>query len=126
MNVLIIPQRSGDGADGSIMIFKDTELTYPANAKLDGIIGALENILSEYSYNYPGVDVSAGDMCVLVHSQACSSDSSLLAGSNLLLPLGSAIVPVLPSYHFSSVVATQQWLLQRAHFVAELTRPTRS
>ena len=55
------------------MIFKDTELTYPPNAKLDGIVGALENILSEYSYEYPGVNVSAGDMCVLVHSLAVQS-----------------------------------------------------
>ncbi len=67
---LMIPQHSGGGADGSIMIFKDTELDNPANTKLDDLIQALENILSQYRSKNTDVDVSAGDMCVLVHSPA--------------------------------------------------------
>ena len=67
---LIIPQHSGGGADGSIMIFKDTELKNSANTNLDGIIGALERILSRYRSRNTGVDVSAGDMWVLGHPPA--------------------------------------------------------
>ena len=67
---LIIPQHSGGGADGSIMIFKGTELNYTANTGVNGIVRALENILSLYRSKNAGVDVSAGDMCVLVHSLA--------------------------------------------------------
>jgi len=67
---LIIPQHSGGGADGSIMIFKDTELQNGANTNLDGIIQLLENVLSQFRAKNTGVDVSAGDMWVLVHSPA--------------------------------------------------------
>ena len=67
---LIVPQHSGGGADGSIMIFKDIELQNGANTALGDLIQALENILSQYHSNNTGVDVSAGDMCVAVHSPA--------------------------------------------------------
>jgi len=67
---LIIPQHSGGGADGSIMIFNDTELKNGANTNLGGIIQALENVLSQSRPKNTGVDVSAGDMWDLVHSAA--------------------------------------------------------
>jgi len=59
---LIIPQHSGGGADGSIMIFNDTELKNGANTNLSGILQALENVLSQSRPKNTGVDVSAGDM----------------------------------------------------------------
>ena len=65
---LIIPQHSGGGADGSIMIFKGTELQNGANTNLGGIIQSLENVLSQFRIKNTGVDVSAGDMWGLVHS----------------------------------------------------------
>jgi hypothetical protein len=67
---LIVPQHSGGGADGSIIIFKDTELQNGANTALDGLVRALESLLSQFRSNNTGVDVSAGDMCGFVHSPA--------------------------------------------------------
>jgi hypothetical protein len=67
----IILQHSGGGADGSIMIFKDTELNYVANAGFGDIVPALEKILVKYhSSTNTHVNVSPGDMCVLDHSLA--------------------------------------------------------
>ena len=109
----MIPQYSGGGADGSIMIFQETELQNGANTNLDVIIGTLGNLLSQYRSMNTGVVVSAGDMWVLTLFTACSSDPSLLAVSNLLLPLASVTVPVLHGFHFSLVVPMQQWLLIR-------------
>jgi hypothetical protein len=117
----MIPQHSGGGADGSIMIFNDTESKNGANRGLDPLIRILENILAEYNANDPHVVVSPGDMWVLVHSPAARSDISLVV-SNLLLPLGSPTVPVLPGCHFSSVVLMQQYLLHPAWFLAHPTR----
>ena len=59
---------SGGGADGSIMIFKNIELQNDANTNLSDIIGVLENTLSQYRSRNTGVDVSPGDMWVLIHS----------------------------------------------------------
>ena len=62
----MIPQHSGGGADGSIITFKDVELQNGANTNLNGIIQALENLLSRS--RSAGIDISAGDMWVLAHS----------------------------------------------------------
>jgi hypothetical protein len=63
---LMIPQHSGGGADGSIITFKNIELQNGANTNLNGIIQALENLLSRSRSG--GIDISAGDMWVLAHS----------------------------------------------------------
>jgi len=55
----------GGGADGSIMIFKDTELQNGANTNLDAIIQSLENVLAQFRSKNTGVDVSAGDIIQL-------------------------------------------------------------
>jgi hypothetical protein len=52
------------------MIFQETELQNGANTNLDGIIGTLENLLSQYRSMNTGVVVSAGDMWVLTHFAA--------------------------------------------------------
>jgi hypothetical protein len=47
---------SGGGADGSIMTFSDTELTYAANSdQIDEIVLALKDIQANFN-------VSAGDL----------------------------------------------------------------
>ena len=56
----MIPQHSGGGADGSIITFKNIELQNSANTNLNGIIQALENLLSRSRSR--GIDISAGDM----------------------------------------------------------------
>ena len=56
----MIPQHSGGGADGSIITFKNIELQNSANTNLNGIIQALENLLSQSRSR--GIDISAGDM----------------------------------------------------------------
>ena len=73
----MIPQHSGGGADGSIMIFKNIELQNDANTNLSDIIGALENTLSQHRSRNTGVDVSPGDMWVLIHA-ACRNHAVLI------------------------------------------------
>jgi len=63
-------KHSGGGADGSIILFKGTELNNGANTALDGLVQALEDLLSQYRSKNTGVDVTAGDMCGFVHSPA--------------------------------------------------------
>jgi len=55
----------GGGADGSVILFKDTELKNGANTALDGLVQALEDLLSQYRSKNTGVDVTAGDIIQL-------------------------------------------------------------
>jgi len=97
---LIIPQHSGGGADGSIMIFKGTELNYTANTGVNGIVRALENILSLYRSKNAGVDVSAGDMCVLVHSLAMQFWFASSCSIQLAAAVGISNCPGAPRLQF--------------------------
>lgn len=91
-----IPHHSGSGADGSIMIFRDIESQYPANARLDGLVKAQAQFLSQF-----GGVISPGDLCVLLTTQLCSTHSSLAACSiQLAGAVGVSNCPGAPRLQF--------------------------
>jgi len=92
-----IPYHSGGGADGSIMIFRDIESQYPANARLDDLVKAQAQFLSQF-----GGVVSPGDLCVLLlTTQLCSTHSTLAACSiQLAGAVGVSNCPGAPQLQF--------------------------
>jgi len=77
-------QTSGGGADGSILVFNKTELTYHANAGIDDIVSAQTPFFAKHN-------LSAGDLLVLLSypttEQLFTEGPHFLASS---LPLPSA------------------------------------
>lgn len=116
---LMISELSGGGADGSIMIFEDIEMQYPANGGVDDIVRAQAQFLSQF-----GGVISPGDLCVSSTPQHQHGTYSPLIVSNLLVPLASATVRVLPDCNFSSDVPMQPRLLQTTLFLRHSTPPT--
>jgi hypothetical protein len=115
----MIPEISGGGADGSIMIFGDIETQYPANGGVDDIVKAQELFLSQF-----GGVISPGDLCVSPITWHLRGTNSPLVVSNLLVPLASATVRALPGYNFSLAVPMQPRLLQTTLFLRRSTPPT--
>ena len=115
----MISELSGGGADGSIMTFGDIELQYPANGGVDDIVMAQAQVLSQF-----GGAISPGDLCVSFATWHLRCADSPLIVSNLLEPLASATVRVLPGYNSSSVVPMQPRLLPTTQFQRLSTPPT--
>ena len=115
----MISELSGGGADGSIMIFGDIETQYPANGGIDDIVNAQAQFLSQF-----GGVISPGDLYVLSTNRYLRSTDPPLIVSNLLVPLVSATVRVLPGYNFSSAVPMQPRLRQTTLFLRHSTPPT--
>ena len=90
------PHHSGGGADGSIMIFRDIESQYPANARLDDLVKAQAQLLSQF-----GGVISPGDLCVLLTTQICGTHSSFATCSiQLAGAVGVGNCPGAPQLQF--------------------------
>ena len=115
---------SGGGADGSIITFNATELTFEANDGLDDVLADVGPFFLEHQSV-----ISSGDLYVQfnnVPKLGWLRDSFRHAASNS--PVHCLLLPaqVLPRSN-SSLVAHPHWLLrQTSSFLSLSTPPTRS